>query len=47
MTFGGLNQPNLVKAKNEEICKPKNNSDEPLKKAEVFQCPRTVVKINT
>ena len=44
MTFGGLNQPaNLVK-KSEEIHVTKN-SDE-LKK-DVFQCPRTVVKINT
>jgi len=43
MTFGGLNQPNLVK-KNDEILKTKN-SDE--LKNDVFQCPRTVVKINT
>ena len=45
MTFGGLNQPNLVKKNDEMILKTKI-SDELLKK-EVFQCPRTVVKINT
>ena len=44
MTFGGLNQPANLAKKCEEIHVTKN-SDE-LKK-DVFQCPRTVVKINT
>jgi len=43
MTFGGQNLPNLVK-KSEEIVVTKNCDD--LKK-DVFQCPRTVVKMNT
>ena len=43
MTFGGINQPNLAK-KIDEVVPAVKNSDE-LKK-DVFQCPRTVVKIN-
>ncbi len=43
MTFGGINQPNLAK-KIDEVVHAVKNSDE-LKK-DVFQCPRTVVKIN-